>query len=319
MKRAVWILSLILAAGCDSAEDSRTPTELKGRYPALSTLSFALFGKAGPAGSASETLFREMTAARNAIGALSTLTGYFDEGGTLDRDVGIVIALEGAPRVVDQAARYVRGTTRLAVERIGDHANFDLQAEDYKVKYDPDGAIGESHMVIDASTIPPAIEGQRSSTKGATGLADPSRGYMRFHFNHRSEDANAVYRAAQLDYSFKSDRTSLHLLYMVRSDYIAGDATLGYWYLKTSDGSGFIYVVAQKSGATGYRLLAQHRPEGGYAVWGGDGKLLACYDNGGSEIGGPANPAGCDGFKTPFAVPPAGPKIWPALPAGVPK
>jgi hypothetical protein len=321
MNRAVLVLSLSLSlvAGCDSALDNRTPMELKDRYPDLSTLSFEIFGKAGPVGSASETLFKEINTAQKAIGALSTLAEYYDDGGTLDRDVGLVIALEGAPRVVDQASRYVRGATRLDIERIGDHANFYLQAADYKGKYDPDNAIGESHMVIDASTIPPTVEGQRSSTKGATGLASSSRGYMRFYFNHRGEDASAVHHAAHLDYSFKTDRTSLHLLYTVRGDYTAGDATVAYWYLKKSDGYGFIYVAAQKSGSIAYRVLGQHGPQGGYAVWGGDGKLLACYDNGGIEIGGPTNTAGCDGFKSAFTAPPAGPKIWPALPAGIPK
>jgi hypothetical protein len=319
MKRALLIWSMVaLAGGCDSANDLRTPTDLKSRFPALDTLTFALPGKSGAVGTSSETLFKEAKSAQASLGALALLADYYDSGGTYNRDLSIMVALEGAPRFVDQVVRFNREGSRLDVERIGDHALFYLQAADAK-GFDPDNAITTRRMVIDGSTVVPAAEGQRAPITLATGLADAGRGYLRLYFNRRPQETDAAHEGAQLDYSFKTDRTSLHLIYFARGDYKAGDATLAYWYLRKSDGTGFVYVAGQKAGSTVYRVLGQHRQDGGHAVWAGDGKLQGCYDAAGTELGTAANPAACGDFKAGFATPPAGPKIWPALPAGIPK
>lgn len=317
MKRALLIwTTFALAGGCDTANELRTPTDLKTRYPALDTLTLALPGRGGAVGTSSETLFKEAKSAQASLSALTLLKDYYDDGGTYNRDLSIMVALEGAPRFVDQVVRFSREGSRLDVERIGDHALLYLQAADAK-GFDPDNAITTRRMVIDASTVVPAVEGQRAPITLATGLADAGRGYLRLYFNRRPQETSAVHEGAQLDYSFKTDRTSLHLIYFVRGDYKAGDATLAYWYLRKTDGTGFVYVAAQKAGSTVYRLLGQHRQDGGHAVWAGDGKLQGCYDATGSEIG--IDAASCSDFKAGFVAPPAGPKIWPALPAGIPK
>ena len=316
MMRALVMSVLAFACACGPADDTHTPTELKSRYPALHTLTFAVPGKSGTPGTGSETLFREVRAAQASLTPLELLKEYYDDGGAFNRDLTIVIALEGAPRVIDQVVRYSREGSRLDVESVGDHSLFYLQVADAK-GFDPDNAIGARRMLVDGSTVVPPVEGQRPPISLATGLADAGRGYVRLYFNRRPQETDAMHDWAQLDYSFKTDRTSLHLLYSVRGDYKAGDATLAYWYLTKADGMGFVYVAAQKAAGVAYRVLGQYRQDGSHAAWGGDGKMLGCYDGAGTELG--TTSAQCGDFNAPFATPPAGPKIWPALPAGIPK
>jgi len=316
MMRALVMSILVVACGCESTDEARTPGDLKTRYPTLSTLTFALPGSSSTLGTGSETLYKEARAAQASLSPLELLGQYYDDGGAFNRDLTIVVALEGPPRVIDQVVRYSRDGSRLDAESIGDHMPFYLQVADAK-GFDPDNAITTRRMLVDGSTVVPPVEGQRPPITLATGLADNGRGFMRLYFNRRPQETDAMHDWAQLDYSFKADRTSLHLLYTVRGDYKAGDATRAYWYVTKPDGSGLVYVAAQKGTTVVYRVLAQHRQDGSHAVWGGDGKMLGCYDGTGTELG--TTSAQCGDFNIPFVAPPAGPKIWPALPAGIPK
>jgi hypothetical protein len=317
MTRAPLWITLLLWSACSTSATDKVPTDLKDRFPAPASLAISIPGSAGPAGSGSEAVFGEVAAADRALSARDLLGEFLQAGGVENRDISITVALEGAPRVADQVVRYSRDRSRLDVERIGDHALCYLQY-DRGSGFDPDRAISESRMVIEGSTVVPASEGLRSDVGRAAGLADPSAGYLRFHFNHRLEDLDSLHNAVQLDYRFKSDAVSLHLTYFIRPDATDKPATAGFWLIRKSDGSGLIYASQRQGSSLTYRFVAQFRSDGSLAVWSGDGKLWGCYDAGGAELGNSKSPAACSGFTQKFSAPPKGPGVWPDLPAGLP-
>ncbi len=312
------ILSALLIQGCDVASDNKIPSDLKDRIPPLEALTFEIPGTGGAADSSSDLVHWELDHANRAMGPLALITEYMEEGGLQERDASIIIALEGAPRVVDQLVRYTRDKSRLDVERIGDHSQFFLQYDQGR-GFDPDNSVGEGAMLAEGSTIVPAGLGQRSSISRATGLANPDRGYMRFHFNHRPEDRNQTYDGAQLDYHFTEEQDSLHLIFFLREDAVESDAVLGVWLVRKPSGAGLIYISHQEDGKRSYKLLAQHDADGGLAVWDAEGQLMGCYDESGREIGNIDNPIPCDFFLEPFPTPPSDPGIWPGLPGGIPQ
>lgn len=308
-----------LLSGCGSSSNpTKTPTDVKERFPARASLALKLPGPVGPAGTAREAAFQHVAEVARALAELDLLQEYLDQGGAQERDLSITVALEGAPRVVDQVVRYSREPSRLDVERIGDHLFFYLQYNQ-GAGFDPDHAIGESRMLIEGSTVPPKIEGTRASISGATGLVDANRGYLRFYYNRRPTEPSAAHVAVQLDYKLGSDRRSFHFAYVVRPDTKESEPTLGLYLVEQSDGSGLLYVSKRKGGNAAYALLAQYLGDGAMAVWSGDGKVWGCSDGSGAELGNASNPQPCSGYTTKFTAPPSGPKIWPALPAGVPK
>jgi hypothetical protein len=312
----LYLLSAIfLGSACESPSTAKIPVDVKARFPALNTLSFSIPGTPGPEGSANEIAFKEVEGAKGAMIGLGLLQDYLEHGGEWTKDLTLIIALEGAPRVANQASRYSKGTSRFDVERIGDHALFYLQFDESK-RFDPDQAIGESHLLVEGSTVTQAIIGQRATAQAATGLADPHRGYLRFHFNRRPEESNPVHAGAQLDYTLQDEQSTFAFTFFVRSDATEGDPTLGVWLQTNADGSGFLYVSQRKKDSPIYKLLAQYLPEGEMAIWNGEGKLWGCFDGAGQELGNEKNSGPCGGFKTPFPAPPQG---WPGLPQGVPK
>ena len=313
------LLWLVTVAGCSSSSaPTKTPTDIKERFPPRASLAVKLAGAVGPSGTARAEAFQHVADVQKAIAELDLLQEYLDQGGPQERDLSITVALEGAPRVVDQVVRYQREPSRLDVERIGDHLFFYLQYNQ-GAGFDPDHAIGESHMLIEGSTVPPKIEGTRATVAAATGLADPNYGYLRFYFNHRPGDTSAVHSAVQLDYKLSKEKRTLHFTYTIRPDTKEAEPTLGLYLIEQSDGSGLLYVSKRKAGNPSYALLAQYLGDGAMAVWSGDGKIWGCYDGSGTELGNATNPQPCDGYTTKFVAPPSGPKIWPGLPAGVPK
>jgi hypothetical protein len=312
----LW-LGLILA-GCGSTAASKPVVEIEERFPPRTSLAVALPGSVGPEGTARAAAFKHVADVSKAIAELDLLEEYLKLGGTEERDLTITVALEGAPRVVDQVVRYLRDRSRLDVERVGDHLFFYLQA-DQGAGFDPDHAIGESRMLIEGSTVLPRVEGERATRATATGLSDVNRGYLRFHFNHRPTDTSAVHSAVQLDYRLKAEVRTLHFTYTIRPDTKESEPTLGLYLIAGNDGAGLLYVSRRKAGNPSYALLAQYRGDGSMAVWSGDGKLWGCSDGSGTELGNASNPQPCDGFSSKFTAPPSGPKIWPGLPAGVPK
>jgi len=313
------LCALLALQGCSSSSGpTRTATEIKERFPPRASLAVKLPGAVGPEGTARAAAFKHVAEVETALAELELLQEYLDQGGTQERDLSITIALEGAPRVVDQVVRYLRDPSRLDVERLGDHLFFYLQF-DQGSGFDPNHAIGESHMVIEGSTVVPKIKGTRATVANATGLADVNRGYHRFHFNHRPPDTNAVHSAVQLDYELGKEQRVLHFAYTVRPDTKEAEPTLGLYLIENSDGSGLLYVSKRKGSGSSYALLAQYLGDGAMAVWSGDGKIWGCSDGSGAELGNEQNPQPCDGYTTKFTAPPSGPKIWPALPAGVPK
>ncbi len=315
MRRA-WLIILSLAIGCDSSSPARYPTDVKERYPAPAKLGISVPGKVGPAGSGSEQLFKVVKAASATVAPLDLLKEYLEEGGEEDRDLSITIALTGAPRVADRVVRFRRGSaSRLDVERVGDHAFIYLQYNQ-GTGFDPDYAIGETHMLIEGSTLPPKVLGARVDPVTATGLSDAAIGYLRFYRNHRPGDEDDLRAVGQLDYTIsESGKRSLHLTYTPKLG-IGQVLPAGFWQQALADGSGFIYASEKHTGTTVYVVLAQYRADGAMAVWGGDGKLLGCYSGAGAELGTDAT--ACGDFNQKFTQPPSNSTVWPGLPAGVP-
>jgi hypothetical protein len=305
---------LLFGFGCSPSATTKVPFDLQERFPAVADLRLPILGQAGAAESGSAALFQEIAAAQKALGALDLFGVYRNEGGEQDRNLTIILALEGAPRVVDQVVRYSRDDSRLDLERIGDHAFFYLQYGGQG--YDPNNSISEDHLLIEGSTVAGAKLGSRAQSTQATGLANSREGYLRFHFNHRPQDQDPLHSAAQLNYRFEDNFRSYHLTYFVRPEAQDKPARCGFWLRLQSDGRGLIYTSQQQGTTSTYTALGQFHADGSVAVWKDDGTLWGCYDAKGNELGHSAE--ACADFSDGFVDPPAGLEIWPTLPASLP-
>jgi hypothetical protein len=313
-----WVLLMIglaSAAGCGSTTPTTIPADVKSSFPGADALKISIPGKRGAAGSASEMVFVAVDKAAAALQPMTVLQEYLTKGGEESRGIAITVALEGAPHVADQIVRYTRVPSRLDVERSGTHAFFYLQYDDGR-GFDPDSAVGETHMLIEGSTVVPSKVGTRSVPSKAVGLSNPSLGYLRFHFNLRPEDSDPVRSAAQLDYN--TGTGSLHLAYFTLPT-ATGDKPVAFWLMPKSDGSGgLVYSSIKGSKGLAYEFVAQYTSDGSMAVWKGDGTLGGCYDGEGQELGNAKSPAGCSSFKQKMVAPPSNSDLWPGLPGGLP-
>lgn len=326
-RRLSALLALVLAASaCGVADVEELPLDLKQRIPAPSQLRVSLPGAAGAATTASADVHDAVKALNKRLTALETLTTFLEQGGSRDRNVSLLIALESPPHVADQAVRYSGDESRLDLERINDHAFFYLQVKDAK-GYDDDKQITNRRMLVDGGTIVPATLGTRPPTSPALGIANPNKGYLRVHFNRRPQDNDPVQDAMQVDYDLarslgtetEATEDVLHFVLFRRTDVSgANGQVLGVRVQRDADG-GTVVQSELNNGKPTWSFLAQYKANGGLAVWGADGKLLGCFDSGGTLLGDDADPLPCADFDRKFVSPPKLAGIWPGLPAGVPK
>ena len=317
MRPSAFPIAICLAcvAGCQSNPPSQVAADVTDNFPALGSLQFSIPSQRGPKDSASGAVFAAIDDAVSATRSLSLLKDYLTKGGEEHRGLAVTIALDASPRIADPVVRYLRLPSRLDVERSGSQVCFYLQYNPGD-GFDPDSAIGESRMIIEGSTVVPTKVGARSNPTTAHGLPNPGIGYMRFHFTHRPEDADPVRSAAQLDYDLGNATQNVTYFTLTTAAGVA--VPVAFFQKRTDGGGGLVYASQRSSSGLAYQFLAQYDADGSLAVWRGDGKLWACYDAAGAEIGNGTNPAGCASFKAKFVAPPANSALWPALPSGLP-
>jgi hypothetical protein len=324
---AVWT---IFFTGCGSSQDEAVPSDLKLRIPSVSTLKFFPALKRGADESASAKVVDTINLLSKQLRPLDDLNGYLENGGVRQRNVSIVVTLENPPHVADQLVRYTRGSSRLDVERVGDHAFFYLQY-DQGDGFDPDSAIGPTRMLVDGGSLRAKTVGVRPNTRSATGLASANRGYMRVHLDHHPSDFDSVYKTVHIDYSLDQPAAKeedpntdwVHFVHTIDDKVSAEDGQL--WAvqrLSDSEGGTIVASEAKKSGQSfkaAWAFLAQYKKDGSLAVWKSDGTLWACYSGGGTLLGDTDSPEGCADFTRKFTAPPKS-SVWPGgLPGGVPR
>lgn len=318
---AIALLATIWAGlGCSGADTAARPFELQRRLPPLQDLFPRIPGSRGADGLGRAAVFDHLEQARGHLGPLNVLDAYFTEGGSIDRNVAPVIALEGMPHVADQVVRYARSVdpSRLDVEPVTDHMFTYLQYGG-NGGYDPDTAISEKHMLIDGSTVVPSAIGTRASIAEASGIASPNRGYMRVHFNRRSADANPAHRAVQVDYAINEAQSDIHLSYFLSEDNPGEPEFLALWFVRQANGGGIAMLSVKEQGTVSYGWLAQYRADGSLAVWKDDGSLWGCSSGDGAELGDAELPDPCAEFNEPFPKPPSISGVWPGLPSSIPR
>jgi len=321
-----WVawLALVSMTACGANEGDLQPFDLIERVPAPSALRVSMPGPDGAADSAREQVHKAVRKLSGRLSALGDLERFLDSGGKRDRNISLPIALESPPHVADQAVRYSQDNSRLDVERINDHVFYYLQIRGQDGKYDLDTQISDKYMLVDGGSVVPKIAGTRPPTTQTLGVSRQARGYLRVHFNRRAQDRNDVHDALQLDYDLEApigEQTEqrLQFIFFRRSDVPGADGqVLGVWWRRDADG-GFVLQSEQKNNKPRWSWIAQYRKDGSLAVWAGDGKLRACYDGSGKELGNEADPLPCADFNRKFVAPPKLSAVWPGLPSGIPK
>ncbi|MCK5800923.1 MAG: hypothetical protein KAI47_27235 [Deltaproteobacteria bacterium] len=311
--------------GCGVGAGDVQPLDLKARLPSIDHLRVSAPGASGPAKSGSALFHQAMRNLNAKLAPLDLLSSYLKDGGKRDRGVSLLVALESPPHAADQVTRFRRTDSRLDVERVNDHAFYYLQVPSSK-GYDPDEAISSARMVVDGGTFRSQTPGARPVFGALSGLASSKRGFLRVHFNRRSQDRDAVQDAVQLDYdlarSVGVDATeeSLHLVFFRIKKVAPADGQLLAAWIRRDAKGGFVLQSELKGGKAVWSFLAQYKADGSHAVWGADGTLLGCYSGEGAKLGDAADPMPCDVFKGKFVSPPKLKGIWPGgLPSGVPR
>ncbi|MBW2736736.1 MAG: hypothetical protein JRH20_30485 [Deltaproteobacteria bacterium] len=313
---------VLLAPGCGATTSDYVPTELKERVPSLGVLGAAIPGRSSSVEeSASQVVHADVAELRASLAPLSVLGGFFDEGADRDRDVSLFVALESPPHVADQVVRYIRGSAQLDVERVGDHAFFYLQY-DRGDGFAPEDAMDASRMLVDGGTVVPEIYGTRPARQ-ATGIHDPTVGFMRLHFNHRPGDEDAVNRAVQLDYNTEYSSKAggdvtfnyRHFSFFRRDDVGAADGQLVAMLIAANDTSGWVLRSERRGSGVAFSWIAAFSADGSLSVWHNDGSLWACYDSGGRELGNADNPIPCAELDLSVGAPPGGTGLWRSLPS----
>lgn len=318
---AIALLVAVSAGlGCSDANTAARPFELQRRLPPLQDLFPQIPGSRGADDLGRAAVFDHLEQARKHLDPLNVLDAYFTEGGSIDRNVAPVIALEGTPHVADQIVRYERSVdpSRLDVEPVTDHMFTYLQYGG-NGGYDPDTAITEKHMLIDGSTVVPSAIGTRASIAEASGIASPDRGYMRVHFNRRPADANPAHLAVQLDYAISEVQSDVHLSYFLSEENPGEQAFLAMWFVRRADGGGIAMLSVKEQSTVSYGWFTQYRADGSLAVWKGDGTLWGCSAGDGAQLGNAELPEPCAEFDEPFPKPPSISGVWLGLPGGIPR
>jgi hypothetical protein len=316
---AVSCLLTLFVSGCaESSGSDAWPLELRQRLPDIENLRVPTPSQDDGDGTASGTVASQLRRVATLLGPLDLLQSYLQEGGAIERDVAIVVAIQEPPRAAGPTMRYKREASRLDVESATDHRFFYLQIL-VSGRFDPDNALSERALLVDGSTVVPNKLGQRASISRATGLARVGRGYLRVQLNRRAAETDPASSAIQLDFDLGAERETLHLIFFARSNPIEQKRPHALWSVHdVESGQRYLYYSESDREQRSYGWLAQQTDEGHLVVWRGNGTLWACYDSAGVELGDDAAPALCQDLIQPFPKPPSG-VGWPALPGGLPR